>query len=264
MEEVKHQGTEMKKLPSTLLLKLVFRSLFIQAGWNYENFQGIGFAYALVPFLQQDEVRRGDGQNFVKRHLACFNTNPYLSGMILGGVVRLEEERELGRIDSREIAAYKQDLMGAFGALGDSFVWGALRPLAAIVAVLAAFHFETLAPFLFLFLYNSVIFWLRVQGVRNGYAYGSDLLIYLKQIDLQKKIYWINRFVLFSCGAVVPLWISQAVPSMNLAFAGLLSFVLILGGFLWRAERKEVPLRYQVAALLILTGLIGQMGWVPL
>lgn len=257
-----HSGKK-KKLPYPVLMRTVFRSFFIQAGWNYENFQAIGFVYALLPFITYSSREKSEVQEIVQRHLVCFNTNPYLSGMILGGVMRLEEDRVEGKRTPEEIDTFKQDLMGALGALGDSFFWGALRPLAGLVAVLTAFRFETLAPILFLVLYNAVVMWLRISGVRNGYGYGVDFLNYLKEINLQQKIYWMNGLILFSAGALLPLWILQAVPVIGIPFFSLFAILLGLGWLIWKAERREVSLVYQVGALFVLSELFAQFGWIP-
>jgi len=263
-EEMSREEAETKQLSFPLLVKTVFRGFFIQSAWNYENFQGIGFAYTLIPFLRRIPSGQEAMQDILKRHVTCFNTNPYLSGMIVGGVMRMEEEHAAGRVTADQIESYKKGLTGALGALGDSLIWGALRPLAGLVAVLVALLAESLAPLIFLLLYNAGALWFRVTGVRNGYAYGVDLLAYLKKIDLQQKIYWMNCFILFAVGVLLPLWIFQAVPVMNFTYLGLFGFMAILIGSFWIAERRGISLLFQVAALLLLSELLAHVGWLPL
>ncbi len=255
---------ETKHLPVTMLMKTVFRVFFIQAAWNYENFQGIGFTYALVPFLQKRDLGSEEAREFMKRHLNYFNTNPYLAGMIVGGTIRLEEERLEGRATPGQVEAFKNDLVGPLGALGDSLTWGALRPLAGLAAVLVAIIADSLAPLIFLVLYNTFALWLRVSGVKNGYAYGDGLLRYLKDVNFQKKIFRMNGLILFLVGVFLPLWTIQAVPGLSFAYIGLFCFMVFLVWAVWSVERKGVPLLFQVAALFFLSQLLAYMGWVTL
>jgi len=250
-----------KHLCIPVFSKEQFRGLFIQAAWNFENFQGIGFAYALVPLLRHARFTEEEVRDLIKRHLTCFNTNPYFAGMILGGTLRLEEERAQGRVTAGEIDTFKNDLTGALGALGDSLTWGALRPLAGLAAALAAVIDETAAPLLFLVLYNLVTLWIRGAGLWNGYAYGSGLLTYLNNVKFQKKIYWMNGMILFAVGLFLPLWILQAVPAVNFTYFGLFVFMALLVWAGVKAERKGVPLLIQAAALLILSQGLSHMGW---
>ncbi len=242
-------------------MRAVGRSLFIQSAWNYENFQGIGFGYALVPLLKQKDSQEAPDPDVAARHLKLFNTNPYMAGMILGGVLRLEEALAAGQKSVEEVESFKSSLMGAFGALGDSFVWGGLRPLLGLVAVMLAVVGGAVAPLVYLICYNAVVLWLRTAGVRNGYAYGADLLQYLKTINLQRKIYRMNGLTLFLVGALVPLWALQVRPEALAFFVGLLALLAILVYLLWKAERKGVPLVLQAAALLVLSGFLAQTGW---
>lgn len=255
------RGRMTKRLSFPVFMKTAFRCLFMQAAWNFENFQGVGFAYALAPFTREQGIGEAEVRDLMQRHLACFNTNPYFSGMVVGGVLRLEKERLEGRVSGEEIEALKKDLMGALGALGDSLIWGALRPLAGLAAVLTALVLESLAPVIFLVIYNSMTLWLRVAGVRNGYAYGPDLAAYLKELDFQRKIFFMNGMILFGMGALLPVWVSQVLPALNILYLGLLVLVVVLMGLVRSAERRRVPLMFQVAALLLCAQILVRMGW---
>jgi len=247
-----------KSLPFVRRIRLVVRSFFLQAAWNYDNFQGIGFAYMMAPFLPAGSAKGEQS----RRYLQCFNTNPYLAGMIAGGTLRLEEERGEGRIPAEQIDLFRNDLTGALGALGDSFVWGTLRPLAGLLAVLVAMFSESLAPLFFLLLYNSVALGLRVSGIVNGYDSGLDLLQYLKRLELQKKMYWMNGLTLFAVGAFLPLWGVQVFPMRSFAYLGLCGFLIVVIAGAWLGERKGIPLPVRVGLLLLLTHLMTHMGWI--
>ncbi len=242
-------------------MQAVGRSLFIQSAWNYENFQGVGFGYALVPLMKETASQDAPDPDLAARHLKSFNTNPYMVGMILGGVLRLEERLASGQGSVEDVENFKSSLMGAFGALGDSFVWGGLRPLLGLLAVMLAVLSGAVAPLVFLVCYNGIVLWLRIAGVRNGYAYGAELIQYLKTINLQRKIYRMNGLTLFMIGALLPLWALQVRPEVPVFFAGLLALLVMVIYLLWKAERKGVPMLLQAAALLLVAQLLAQTGW---
>ena len=63
--------------------------LFLQAAFNPDRRQGIGFGAALAPWarLHGDDAER---RAFLERHVKAFNTNPAMAAPILGAVARLE------------------------------------------------------------------------------------------------------------------------------------------------------------------------------
>jgi mannose/fructose/N-acetylgalactosamine-specific phosphotransferase system component IID len=253
---------ERKNLSSRRLLKLLLRGLLIQSCWNFENFQGIGFAYVLGRSSLPEGAGEEQEKAFYQRHMKCFNTNPYLAGLIVGGVVRLEEEYSAGRATAAQIETYKQDLTGPLGALGDSLTWGTWRPLASLLAVMTALMFESLAPLVFLILYNCVALWIRYTGIRNGYAYGSDILGYLKVLNLQKKIFWMNGFILFVAGALLPLWVVQEVPQASLLFFGICVLMMVLVLAVLKSEKLGRSYLVQIVVLLFFSQVLAHLGWI--
>ncbi len=65
--------------------------MMIQAGWNFERMQNIGFAFALCPALKKIWTTPQTLKQALKRHMAPFNTQPYMSSFVLGLAWRLEE-----------------------------------------------------------------------------------------------------------------------------------------------------------------------------
>lgn len=160
----------MAKLTKGDLARVFLRSLAWQASWSFEGMQSLGFAYAVEPALERLHGRE-EGLRLARvRHLDFFNTHPYLGAAILGCVVRLEEEgREEG---SEEVVRAKTALMGAYGALGDSFFWGGLKPLLALGTLLVLCRGGAWAPWVFVGAFAlcnlaSRLFFF-VQGYRRG------------------------------------------------------------------------------------------------
>src|SRR5437867_6440643 len=114
------------------------RASLLQATFNYERQQGLGWAWALKPALDRyypdPELRR----ERLAEHTAYFNTQPTLASLALGAVARLEERRALDPAAHDEVPHVKAVLGSALAALGDRLFWFTLRPLAACLGVLFA------------------------------------------------------------------------------------------------------------------------------
>lgn len=181
------------KLPRSVLLQVLSRSFLLQASWNYEQMQSLGLVYALTPAFR----RYYSGMALLsayRRHLEYFNTHPYLATTVIGAVLKLEEQVQQGVDPGFTVGEFKTAMVAPCAAMGDAFFWGAARPVAAVIALLWAFHGSLWGPFLFLILFNLPHFWFRVQGLIKGYGGGvrvvstlqrwhlSDWAIHLKQV----------------------------------------------------------------------------------
>jgi PTS system mannose-specific IID component len=164
--------------PGTLW-RVALRANLLQAAWNYERQQGVGWAYALQPVLEALYPDAAERRERLAEHTAYFNTQPTLASLALGAVARLEEERAAGTgPDVAGMARVKAALGAALAALGDRLFWFALRPFAAVLGVLVALaRPETAWGALALWLcYASVHLGVRFAGVGWGYARGPAVL----------------------------------------------------------------------------------------
>jgi len=121
--------------------RLFFRGLLLQAGWNRERMQALGFTFALLPLVRGRE--RAIEADFVRRHLDYVNTNPALSGVLLGAVAAAETgllaAGQGGEAAREPVAALKRRFEGPLAALGDRVFWGWLRPLLGVLGILLLF-----------------------------------------------------------------------------------------------------------------------------
>ena len=160
-------------LGNRTLMRMGLRASLLQATWNYERQQGIGWAYAIQPALERLYADRDERATRLAEHTAYFNTQPTLASVALGAVARLEEERSLGReVDPGTIPRVKSVLGSSLAALGDRLFWFTLRPFAAclgIALVLLGWAWGALALWL---VYNGVHQTVRLLGVRWGYEAG--------------------------------------------------------------------------------------------
>ncbi len=246
------------------LLAIFGRALLIQAAWSFERMQTIGFAYALEPVLRKLYPDRGEFEKRLKAHMDYFNTQPYFASFILGAAVRLEEDRASGRNADTDIAGLKATLMAPLGALGDSFFWGALKPMAAVIAVAAIMTGNWWAPLLFLAIFNAWHIGLRLSMLFWGYANGGDAVALMARYGFTKIAKRFKIISLASLGGILglmPLWSPEFKPapsaSASLMLSGLV-ITLILVAFV-RKGGSPVKLMLGLAAIcfaLAYTGVI--------
>jgi mannose/fructose/N-acetylgalactosamine-specific phosphotransferase system component IID len=167
----------MDRLGRRDLWRMAWRTLWLQAAFNYERQQGLGWAWALAPALERfypdPELRRAR----LAEHTAYFNTQPTLGSLALGAVARLEEQRAGGGgPDADGMTRVKGVLGAALGALGDRLYWFTLRPFVACLGVLMALAGSWAGALALWLTYNLFHLGVRFLGVGWGYRAGTAVL----------------------------------------------------------------------------------------
>jgi PTS system mannose-specific IID component len=161
-------------------IEMFLRSLAIQGSWNYRTLIGSGFVFALLPALRSIYADRPEAlARAIERHRQLFNSHPYLVGVALGAVTRLEAEAT----EPATIDRFKAAVRGSLGGLGDGLIWAGWRPLWAIVALLlvtlgAAWW---VAVLVFLAGYNLCAVALRGWAFHVGYYHGREVARQLRR-----------------------------------------------------------------------------------
>jgi mannose PTS system EIID component len=165
-----------RRVSTAALVRVFFRSFFLQAAWNPRGMQNIGFADAIGPALKDLYPDPAERARAAARHLEFFNCHPYLAAAILGGAVRLEERVAAGEARPETVSSFKSTLGPPFAALGDGFFWLALRPAAALAAAATEPLIGMGCVLVFLALYNSVHLGARIWLFATGYARGEGVV----------------------------------------------------------------------------------------
>ncbi|MDG5856308.1 PTS galactosamine transporter subunit IID [Clostridium beijerinckii] len=159
------------------LRKLAFRSVLLQASFNYERMQAAGWTCALLPFLKK--IHNNDKEKVsqsMKDNLEFINTNPTLVGFLMGLVLSLEENSE----DRSLIKGLKVALFGPLAGIGDALLWFTLLPIVAGISASFASQGSIVGPILFFGVYVCV-FLSRIIWTSAGYKLG------VKAIDILKE-----------------------------------------------------------------------------
>ncbi len=166
------------------MFKVFLNSFFIQSAWSFEKMQGLGFASAIAPAIKDIYKDKNQACAALKRHMVFYNAHPYMASPILGAVIRMEEDIRDGKCAAGEVACFKESLMGPYGAIGDTFFWGSIRPFASVIGVLSAFILGLWGAVVFLAAYNIFHLWMRWFGLHKGYELGEDVVEYIKSMEL--------------------------------------------------------------------------------
>ncbi len=200
------------------LLAVFRRALLIQAAWSFDRMQTIGFAYALEPVLRKLYPDPAEYEKRLKAHMEYFNTQPYLASFVLGAAVRLEQNRASGNNTTEDVSGLKTTLMAPLGALGDSFFWGALKPMAAALAVAIILTGFWWAPILFLVVFNAWHLGLRLSMLFWGYTSSGDAVTLLAKYGFTKmarRFKIVSLAVLGGILGMMPLWGPEFKPSFD-------------------------------------------------
>jgi PTS system mannose-specific IID component len=188
----------LKRLSKGALVRMFWRSLFLQASWNPRGMQNLGFAYAMGPALEELYPEPSARARATERHLEFFNCQPYMAAAILGGAARVEERVAAGEAEPSDVSQFKTTLGPPFAALGDGFFWLGLRPATALAAAVVAPFLGLSAVLVFLGLYNTVHVSARLWMFAAGYVRAEGIVG-----TLGKAHYASGTPLLKACGAAL-------------------------------------------------------------
>lgn len=259
-------------------MRLFFSSFLLQGLWNYARQQNLGML-----FIMQPQLRRLYKDNpaalraALVRNLEAFNTNPAMVGYSVGAMSAQEEliaktPAQEKAIEEREFRIIRLSVANTAASIGDRLFWGALKPLALIVAVvtlqggavqvmqprpeisLDMAFVAALAVCGALLLYNVPTMLARWRGLDLAYKGSEEDFFGLIKVDWNRGIFFLKTLgqVLagFSIIYALSIRFKDAQPNMDsLVNLALLVTFMVLGMMM---KKIKVPLVF----LYIVTTLI--------
>ncbi len=194
-------------------LNVFWRSQFLQASWNFERMQNVGWAYSMIPALKKLYTSKEDRAEALKRHLEFFNTHPYLAAPVLGVTLTLEEEKAAGEeIDNAAIQGVKIGMMGPLAGVGDPIFWGTLRPVLGAFAASLALSESWMGPIIFFLAWNIIRMAFLWYSQELGYVQGGNITQNLGGGLMQKLTQGASVLGMFIMGVLVPRWTNMHFP----------------------------------------------------
>lgn len=155
--------------------RLTWRGLLLQGAFNYERFQNMGFWWMMRPTLDKLYTDKEERAAAYQRHLVYFNTHPWLIGPIAGITSVMEKQRaqKSEEIDDETISSVKIGLMAPLAGIGDSLVFGTLRPILGAVCATMAVAGNVAGALIFFFGLLAFQLGLRFWSTAAGYNSGT-------------------------------------------------------------------------------------------
>ena len=238
------------KLDRRDLNRVFARLLFVQAAVHRRGMQNIGVLHALeaaAARLTDDPVR------LLARHNEHFNTNPNMVPVVLGGVIRIEEEG--GRGGPASVTRFKQACASALAAAGDVFFSGGLKPLALTLATVFAIYRFFPGLVAVLILYNAALIMVRYRGLSFGYARGWGLIEAFSGPRVQRALVLIRTAAACAGGLLVGVIATEAFQQGRTTFVA----TVVVAAAAWFAARRGFPASRLALALLPAAWLVARL-----
>ena len=161
------------KLTKSDYVKVGMRAYFLQNGFNYGNYQGLGYANMLYPALKK--MYKGDDdalQAALQDNIEFYNTNihfiPFITSLHLS---MLENDASPDSI--RQI---KMAMMGPLAGVGDSLSQFILAPLLGTIGASLAFEGQMAGVWVYLLGMNITLFLIKYLSALLGYNVGTKVI----------------------------------------------------------------------------------------
>lgn len=154
-------------------IRTSLRAYYIQNGFNYGNYQGLGYANMLYPALRK--IYKDDDDAFqaaLKENVEFYNTNPHFVPFITSLHLAMLEN---GTPNS-EIRNIKMALMGPLSGIGDSLSQFVLAPLLGTIGASMAYEGLMLGPIIYLLGMNLILLAIKIVSGMLGYNLGTSII----------------------------------------------------------------------------------------
>ena len=263
-----------KNLTKKDLMEIFWRSMPMEASFNYERMMSLAFSYSMSGVIQKLYSDVNDQKAAMQRHLEFFNCTSATSPFIAGVAASMEERKANDpSFDESSINAMKAGLMGPISGIGDSIFWGSLRIIASGIGISLAKQGSILGPILFLIVFNVPNVLVRYFGTLWGYKAGVTFIEKMSSGLMENITYAINILGNTVIGGMVASMVIINIPVKLTngkdaqTIQGLLDSMMpallpLLITFLFcRLLKKDVKVIYILLAILIVSVLGAIFGF---
>ena len=156
--------------------RVAWRSMLLQASFNYERMQASGWLYGLLPALKKIHTNKNDLARSMKGHMGFFNTHPFLVTFVIGIILAMERSKQ----DVNSIQSTKIAVGAPLGGIGDAMFWLTLLPICGGIGASLALQGSILGAVIFIVLFNVVHLGLRFGLAHYAYRMGVAAIPLIK------------------------------------------------------------------------------------
>ena len=161
-----------KPLTKAVLNKMVWRSLNLQASFNFERMQAAGWLWGILPGLEAIHTNKDDLSTSMTHNLEFFHTHPFLVTFVMGIVLSMEQQKA----DINSIRAVRVAAMGPLGGIGDALFWFTLVPITAGITANMAISGNLAGPIIYFLITFGVQMALRYWLMYWSYDMGTKAI----------------------------------------------------------------------------------------
>ncbi|EHL2690350.1 PTS N-acetylgalactosamine transporter subunit IID [Escherichia coli] len=245
--------------------RVAWRSMLLQASFNYERMQASGWLYGLLPALKKIHTNKRDLARAMKGHMGFFNTHPFLVTFVIGIILAMERSKQ----DVNSIQSTKIAVGAPLGGIGDAMFWLTLLPICGGIGASLALQGSILGAVVFIVLFNVVHLGLRFGLAHYAYRMGVAAIPLIKA-NTKKVGHAASIVGMTVIGALVATYVrlsttleitagdavvklqADVIDKLMPAF---LPLVYTLTMF-WLARRGWSPLR--LIAVTVVLGIVGK------
>lgn len=176
--------------------------------FNYETQLAPAVVFSLSKSLRKIYPDDDDYVKAINNHYKYFNSQPYVSALILGAALGVEEQEGIDGLDA--VQNLKAGLMGPLAGIGDTIFWILLPTIFGGIAAYSALEGSYVGVIIVL-LYSLAIFLVRVRFFSMGYKAGRRII---SEFGSELNVFTEAASVLglTVIGALVPSVISVTTP----------------------------------------------------
>ena len=137
--------TPAARVDNKTLNKMVWRSMQLQAAFNYERMQSAGWLWAMLPGLQKIHTNKDDLAASMTHNMDFLNTHPFAVTFVMGMVLSMEQQK----MDIQTIRSVRISTAAPLGGIGDALFWYTLIPITAGMTANMAIDGNMMGPILF-------------------------------------------------------------------------------------------------------------------
>lgn len=252
---------------------LYWRSFAIQSAFSFDRMQAMGFTWGLLPILKREY---GDNQEALsealKRHLAFYNTFPWLSSSPLALAAEMEIKKARGEnIDGQAIQGFKSSLMGPLAGIGDSMFHGTIRPIMGGICASLALSGNGAAPLIFFVVLLAIHLIVRWWVMKQSIVMGERMFSLFASKSFRNFMEGAMITGLMSAGALVATWLNFITPltyvkdgaavSLQAMFDGIFPKILPLSltMLVFFFVRKGVKTTYIMLGIIVCSLILGAL-----
>lgn len=180
---------------------------------SYERLQALSFCSSISNCLEKLYPKKEERAEALQRHLQFYNSEGTFGCLIHGITCSMEEQKANGsEIPAEAITGLKTGLMGPMAGIGDTLIWGTLKPIIFGLAVSFAVQGNVLGafiPFLFTLIGFALGYWCWMTGYSTG---KTSIMHILHSGRINDLITGSSIMGLFMMGALGSNYVKLSIP----------------------------------------------------